>query len=126
MTATPDGINFADLQAFADQARAREEAEAKEAEDRDPTKAEILAAAREAIELAQEKIGDPIVHKIIVLEILENMISWHTEVGLKCAKDGEERASVCWLRDAGKFQAMMATILGIGLGPLDYTIDENN
>ena len=86
------------------------------------TQGEVEEIACDALEEALEKCNDPIVHKIIMLRALSNMVDWHTRVGEKMFNDDEERSGICWLRDAGKFQACMDILMNIQIGPEDFTV----
>ena len=126
----PDGISFSDLEGFADQAAIREEAEAaKAAEKQDAhfdgkTKDEVIDIAHKFVTGALEECNDPMTHKIMIMMILDNFLEWHTKAGLIQMEEGEERSTVCWLRDAGKFQAMHNILSTVTTGPNDWTVGE--
>jgi len=121
MTSTPDSISFTELQRFADEAQERTNEQQKEP--LEPTRENILEAAVKAIDSATDQVPDPMVHKIMILEILSNMVEWHTSVGTKLMNEDETEAGVAWLRDAGKLQSMIGTILNIQLGQNDWTCE---
>ena len=124
----PDGISFSDLEGLADQAALREEEATKTVKEAEgplfdgKTESEVEEIASAALKEALEKCDDPIVHKIIVLRALENMMDWHTLVGEKQFDDDENCSGICWLRDAGKFQACMNILINIQIGPHDFTM----
>ena len=64
------------------------------------------------------------VHKIMMMMIIDNYLEWHTKAGIAQMEDGEERSAVCWLRDAGKFQAMHNILSTVTTGPNDWTVGE--
>ena len=85
---------------------------------------EIESVAEKALDWATEQCPDPLVHKVMMMTIAMKMVDWHTSIGIKCADEGEERSAVCWLRDAGKFQAMLDSLVNISVGPEDFTLHE--
>ena len=59
--------------------------------------------------------------KAILHMIAEKMLEWHSRVGMRLADEGDHRSAMGWLRDAGKFQAVLNIIETIGVGPDDFT-----
>ena len=127
MTASiPDGISFGDLEAMQKQAAEREaESETKKlnANFDGKTKDEVVDIAGDLVEEAIKQCNDPMVHKIMVMMMIDNMIEWHTKAGINQAECEEIRSSVCWLRDAGKFQAIANILTTITTGPHDWTVE---
>ena len=65
------------------------------------------------------------VHKIMMMMIIDNFLEWHTNAGISQIENGDERSVACWLRDAGKFQALHNIILDtITTGPNDWTVGD--
>ena len=124
----PDGFSMGELELLA-QAAAQREVEADECDcssDENAvfdgkTQEEVKSIVEGLLALSLEECNDPMVHKIMALEIIKNMIEWHTRQGLQEMKAGNERSMVAWTRDAGKFQAALGIILSIGCGPNDWT-----
>ena len=81
----------------------------------------IEQVAQDCLEFASEKVKDPLVHKVMMMAICSRMIDWHTQVAISQFEEGNERSGTCWMRDAGKFQAMMDSLVNIGVGPDDFT-----
>ncbi len=113
MTASvPDGISFDELQSMMEDAAKRE-----------PEEDCTLCASRRAIEEAAEIslksaieiVHDPMVHKVMMLDILSQMVDWHTKIGESFMADDCTEAGVSWLRDAGKFQSMMGVYSALRL-----------
>ena len=61
------------------------------------------------------------VEKAILHMIASKMVEWHSRVGNRLAEDGDLRSSMGWLRDAGKFQAVLNILDTISVGPEDFT-----
>ena len=81
----------------------------------------IEESAMKHIDAAADEVQDPMVHKLMVVEICSRMIDWHTTVGQRLLEEGDE-AGVSWLRDAGKFQSALQTVLHICMGENDFLI----
>ena len=80
------------------------------------TEAELLEAAQYITQEALDRCNDPLFYKAIMLTIASRMIEWHMTV----SEDQDTTNSRdSWIRDAGKFQAVMDIILNIQLGPDD-------
>ena len=79
----------------------------------------IDEAAHKGLDLMCELISDPVVHKVALLKVANNMVAWHTTVGENANERGDTDCGTAWLRDAGKWQAIMDIAMSIGLGPND-------
>ena len=131
MTASiPDGFSMGELELLQEAAAkkdAEREAEAAEAKSEaifdGKTKEEVVDIAGDLVQEAIDKCNDPMVHKIMMMMIIDNYLEWHTKAGIAQMEDGEERSAVCWLRDAGKFQAMHNILSTITTGPNDWTCE---
>ena len=130
MTASiPDGISFGDLENMQQEAQKRDAErlaeEAAKNEDKTlfdgKTQEELCEIAEKHVQAAIEDCNDPMVHKVMLFSMLENMIRWHTMAG---NDHDDERARTCWLRDAGKFQAICNILSSVSCGPDDFTIGE--
>lgn len=110
----PDGISFGELEKLAKDA---------------PSDNQHALSLRERCEKlsdsllnqAAEEIGDPMIHKEMLLEICRRMIHWHTAIGEQMFEKDNEEAGVAWIRDAGKFQAAMCAVMSVDLGDTDWT-----
>ena len=117
----PDGISFSDLEALRENAPTDKEASEIKVPTYDgKTKDEVLELAANLSQEAIDKCNDPMIHKAMMINMLENMIRWHTTVGVD---QEDERSTVCWLRDAGKFQAICNILTSISLGSDDFLLD---
>lgn len=130
----PDGFSMGELELLAQAAAHREEVDTDTDNfpefTEDPlfdgkTQKEVEDIVSGLLALSLEECNDPMVHKIMLLEIISNMIEWHTKQGVQNFDNNETQSGVAWTRDAGKFQAAMGIILSVGVGPNDWTIPNN-
>ena len=119
MTATPDSFSAADLQALLANAPIEDEVHAPKIDPMNPTQDQIEAVVSEALDLMTDKIKDPVVHKLALLRIASNMALWHTKIGERHFSEGCVEGGTSWMRDAGKFQAIMDIALSVSLGDND-------
>lgn len=124
MTATPqipDGFSSDDLQVLLENAVSEETAQAESAASKDGPYSEmsIVDCAHKHLNAMTDEINDPIVHKAAIIQILTNMIGWHTQVALNKIAEDDTECATGWMRDAGKFQAMLDIITSISLGAND-------
>lgn len=59
-----------------------------------------------------------ILHKLIMVGIIDRMIQFHENVAARMHEKGEG-PGIAWLKDAGKFQAIMNILQTIECGPND-------
>lgn len=111
----PDGISFSDLQQFARQAQPEPEVQTE----LDLSLENLQKVARIHLSNATDDINDPLVHKIMMLEIAANMVRWHVTMAEDQAKNGNVESAACWMRDGGKFQAIMDVLMNISFGDDD-------
>jgi hypothetical protein len=125
-SSVPDSFNLDDLSAMLENAPQEEDLHTAAANDdkQEYTPEYIEKVAQETLELATEKCKDPLVHKVIMMAVCSRMIDWHTQVAMAQFEEGNEKSGICWMRDAGKFQAMMDSLVNIGVGPDDFTLVE--
>jgi hypothetical protein len=123
MTATPDGISFSDLQQHMDDARKREEDNSKVPTFDGKTPDEIADIVDAAADALMKECEDPMVHKAMIMELVERMIAWHTNSGIEEMEERNVKPAVFWTRDAGKFQAIANILCSISMGPGDYMMN---
>lgn len=119
MTATPDGISFADLQGMLEDAPKEADAPVVAETDEQQRLEEI---ADRCLAQASEEAKGPLVHKLMMVMVLSNLIAWHSHVGERMFEEGETESGRAWLRDAGKCQAMMDIIYSIQCGDDDFLV----
>mgnify|MGYP001157083530 CR=1 FL=1 len=128
----PDGFSMGELELLAQAAAHREEVDTDNLSEftegplfDGKTQKEVEDIVSGLLALSFDECNDPMVHKIMLLEIITNMIEWHTKQGVEHFDNNETQSGVAWTRDAGKFQAAMGIILSVGVGPNDWTIPDN-
>ena len=125
MTATPDSFSMADLQAMLENAPqdiTDVQPEAPEnSEDRTERLTRLAAQALDNLIEDMDGVDAAQTEKAILHMIAEKMLEWHSRVGMRLADDGDHRSAMGWLRDAGKFQAVLNIVETIGVGPDDFT-----
>ena len=77
---------------------------------------QVIDVAAAALDEVTAVCDDPIVHKVMMHMILDNMLLWHKTVG-------EKTDLHSWSRDAGKFQAIANILNTIGVSDHDFTCD---
>ena len=112
MTVIPNSFNPEELQAMLDVAKP----ETPQYDPEDCSKEYIEARVEEIQNLMADMHAGPLLPKVVVIEILNHMIQWHTEIGLNRIQDGEADSGVAWMRDAGKLQAALGQMLEVTLG----------
>ncbi len=119
-TSVPDGISFADLQALAKDAPDDSAIVPTDGPFNGLTEEQLKDLVDTQLELIHDGCPHPMFAKAIVWRIIGNMIAWHTAAGESQFKDGETQSAVCWLRDAGKFQAILDILMSIHVGNGDF------
>ena len=120
----PNSISTADLQKLADAAK---EAGSDDETEEEKTYSgltfdEVWDVADEGLTLIQEKCAHPLGHKVAAIIVMGNMLNWHTKMAEQMMKDGEFDPAAGWLKDAGKFQAIMNILQTIEIGDDDPTV----
>ena len=90
-------------------------------DDKELTPEFIEGIAQECLEFATAKCPDPLVHKVMAMMIIHRMVDWHKGVALRQLDDDNLESMGAWMRDAGKFQAVMDILCSIAIGPDDFT-----
>ena len=113
----PDSFSIDDLQAMLENAPSEDET--TKCDCNANSHLDDLDAAMTALNQVSE---DPLTHKLVVIQILHNLFDWHDAVGAKCIRQGESKSAQAWLRDAGKFQAIMNILQTISVDDDDFTV----
>ena len=123
----PDGISLEQLKYLAENAKVEEEVLANTAKGDGPfdglTKGQLIDKANELVNAALDQVKDPMIHKIMMLDILSRMIEWHKECAERRREDGEPECADAWQRDAGNLQAAGMIIAQVTLGDDDFTVN---
>ena len=90
-------------------------------EDKELSPEFIESVALEALDAATEKCPDPLVHKVMAMMVISRMVDWHKGVAMRQLEEGNRESMGAWMRDAGKFQAVMDILCSIAIGPDDFT-----
>ena len=127
MSSTPDSVSMSDLMAFSEKAAERAEEESKKLNGPFPgglTQKDYHEKVVDALQELhnREDMLHPMFAKIVALELLNKLTDWHTQRGEQEIEDGNVQCGVGWLRDAGKLQASMSSIIEVML-PDDYIFD---
>jgi hypothetical protein len=80
------------------------------------TDQQVIDCAKAALNETESICDDPIIHKVMLHMIVDNMLMWHRTVG-------EKLDAHPWSRDAGKFQAIANILDTISVSDNDFTCD---
>ena len=116
-TSVPDGISFSDLESLAKEAP--KETEPAETLFNGKTFKELEELADKTMEQMVEECGHPVLAKLLMLKINDSFLTWHSRMGHEQSQEGDHRSAVCWLRDAGKFQAVANILMTVSMGDDD-------
>ena len=83
------------------------------------TEKQLFALCTALLDEATRLYPDPAIHGTMLHGIINNMLNWHKAVSKKMMSDGEEKSADCWMRDAGKFQAIANILDTISFGEND-------
>ena len=125
----PDSFSLDELSNMLENAPHEEDLRAQHSDDCpgcpecEATPERIEDIANEALDFAASKCDDPLVHKVIAMKVMHNMIQWHKHVAIRQLNEGNEASMGAWMRDAGKFQAVMDILTSVTVGPDDFTCD---
>jgi len=120
----PDNISMDDLHNFLETAQCEDELHTPQTEDKKFTPEFIEKVAQDCLESATERCHDPLVHKVMAMMIIHRMVDWHEHVAKRQLEEGNREGMGAWMRDAGKFQAVMDILCSIAVGPDDFTVSE--
>ena len=123
----PDGISMDELKSHLNDAPNESDIHEECTCERAENTEDLMQLASEQIALTGRMTDDPVAfHKIMMVMIVSNMIDFHMNVATK-AGDMDDTISHAWIRDAGKFQAVMNILQTISCGPEDpYVVEHCN
>ena len=114
----PNSFSADDLQSAYDQALKEDTAQKAQ---KDPfSRDTVMEVAKQCVENATKVCPDPIVHKVMAWGIISKMIDWHVYAAEACIEAGDLKVAGCWMRDAGKLQAMLDIFTEIEVGSNDF------
>jgi hypothetical protein len=87
------------------------------------TDEQVADIAQKYLVAASTDCDDPVVHKMMLHMIINNMIAWHSRMGDKYVELCEPEQAMGWFRDAGKFQALANILDTISVSESDPTCD---
>lgn len=94
---------------------------AAENSDKELTQEAADELATKVLDFMEEVCPDPVFHKYISMLIINRMVDWHRNVAFRQLENGNKESMGAWMRDSGKFQAIMGILLSISVGPDDFT-----
>ena len=120
----PNGFSSDELERML--ASAMPEASPEEADDDDTLQREVIRIAEDIHDQMDNmsKAGDvppQLVGKVVMLMTLSRMVQWHTHVGEMHIED-QPASAASWLKDAGKFQAIVNILSSIMVSDHDFTV----
>lgn len=115
----PNGFSMSELQNMLDNAQPEPSTEPKSIGE--ASREEIEDLVDRILSDSLKEINDPLVHKALMLNIINNFIRWHNSMSEMSIEQNQEQETVaCWLRDAGKFQAIANILFTINCGENDW------
>ena len=117
----PDSFSMDELSNMLENAPQEEELHATEKE---ITPDFIEKVAMDALDKASEECPDPLTHKVMAMIVISRMVDWHKHVAMRQLEEGNRESMGAWMRDAGKFQAVMDILTSIAIGPNDFTCSQ--
>ena len=92
--------------------------------DADDYQERISEVAHDALEYALNQVNDPMVHKAMLVAICNNFIDFHNNVAEQLAEKEDLDRAAAWMRDAGKFQAIVNIVATVVCGANDFLADD--
>ena len=115
----PSGFSMDDLQNMLENAQPEPSSQPKEMGE--ATREEIENLTDRLLSQALAEINDPMVHKTMMVNILNNFIRWHCMMAERAIETEQNTETIaCWFKDAGKFQAIANILFTISCGDDDF------
>jgi len=86
----------------------------------DFTQEQIIDFADKYVSGVLQECNTPVVHKTMIINIINNFIRWHNAMAEKMIEAGEMQSAAAWFRDAGKFQAIVNILATVNVGDDDF------
>ena len=122
----PDGISLDALQEHMENAISKEKVEEmeKSATERFFDTSDLTERAIDILDNSTDGLNGQqasVLHKMMLHLLAQRMLEFHSKCGVMQIEDGETMSSIAWLRDAGKFQAVLNILATISCGDDDPT-----
>jgi len=122
----PDGISLDALKAHMESAVSEEELQDTQKNDTERffDTSDLTERAIDILDKSTDGLDGQqasILHKMMLHLLAERMLEFHSKCGVKLIEEGETMSAVAWLRDAGKFQAVLNILSTISCGDDDPT-----
>ena len=69
---------------------------------------------------AVEECHDPLVHKAMLVHIVNGLILWHEQMSERMFENDDTKSAIAWAADKGKLQSLMNILFTINLGENDW------
>ena len=122
-SAVPESFNMDQLSELLESAQSEDDLHIADNSDKELSPEFIEDVALKALDSATDSCPDPLVHKVMAMMVISRMIDWHKGVAIRQLEEGNQESMGAWMRDAGKFQAVMDILSSIAIGPEDFTCD---
>ena len=120
-SAVPESFNMDQLSELLENAQSEDDLHTADNSDKELSPEFIEDVALKALDTATEQCPDPLVHKVMAMMVISRMVDWHKGVAIRQLEDDNQESMGAWMRDAGKFQAVMDILSSIAIGPEDFT-----
>ena len=120
-SAVPESFNLDQLSELLENAQSEDDLHTADNSDKELSPEFIEDVALKALDTATEQCPDPLVHKVMAMMVISRMVDWHKGVAIRQLEDDNQLSMGAWMRDAGKFQAVMDILSSIAIGPEDFT-----
>ena len=122
-SAVPESFNMDQLSELLENAQSEDDLHTADNSDKELSPEFIEDVALKALDSATDSCPDPLVHKVMAMMVISRMVDWHKGVAIRQLEEGNQESMGAWMRDAGKFQAVMDILSSIAIGPEDFTCD---
>ena len=122
-SAVPESFNMDQLSELLESAQSEDDLHIADNSDKELSPEFIEDVALKALDSATDSCPDPLVHKVMAMMVISRMVDWHKGVAIRQLEEGNQESMGAWMRDAGKFQAVMDILSSIAIGPEDFTCD---